>query len=471
MESQISGSRVASERVTEDVTFQGSEHVSLGVELELQILDRETGDLAPGAMRLLGACADEKIEGVSPEFLLSMIEVKTGVCQNVSEVKGQLFPLLRRVRNLSTSLGYEIALGATHPFSRVSMGAFFTDERYQRIQEQQGWQAYNEAVFGLHVHVGVPGGEQAIGAMNRIVQYLPHLLALSANSPFWQGVDTGFASARMRLFKPSAQAGLPPHFTGWNDFQRYCLVMQQAGAIEGTKDIYWDMRPRPATGTIEFRIFDAPATLSTLLGLAALSRALVVEALQLLADQPEMGRGDPGQFWLAAENRWRASLHGLRASCTRIPGEPCLPMAEDTALLLERLDPIARELGDAPFLRALETTSECGADRQRRIYRQTGDWQAVLGDMKSRWVHELEDDPLEQQSPLPSAVAGSAGGSERKGGLASESGLVNRYPADSQSINRTAMGADGVGDFSSKSVLPIRPAPERFDLARRSFTS
>src|SRR4029079_21963 len=120
---------------------------------------------------------------------------------------------------------------------------------------RQGWLAYHEAIFGLHVHVGVPGGEEAIGLINLLTPYLPHLLALSANSPFWQGVDTEWASARAALFRPAAHAGIPAHNATWDDFCRYADVMRRGRAISAVKDLYWDLRPRPDLGTIEFRIF------------------------------------------------------------------------------------------------------------------------------------------------------------------------------------------------------------------------
>src|SRR5262249_24760767 len=187
-----------------------------------QILDRDTGDLVPGAVRILDACAEEKIEGVSGEFLQSMLEVKTGVCRSVTEVRDALYPLLRRVRNIASSLGYDLAVGGTHPFGRARTNAIFPNERYQRLGKRQRRLAYQENPFGLHVHVGVPGADEALALITLLVQSLPHLLALSANSPFWQGVDTGFASGRVIMFRPSPHAGVPPHFPRWQDFRRYC---------------------------------------------------------------------------------------------------------------------------------------------------------------------------------------------------------------------------------------------------------
>jgi carboxylate-amine ligase len=358
--------------------------------VELQILDPETGDLVPGALRILDACAEEGIDGVAGEFLLSMFEVKTGVCRDLTEVKNSLTGLLRRVHCIARSLGYDLAVGGTHPFTRPSAGAIFPNERYRRIQKEQGWLASQEAIFGLHVHVGVPDGDRAMGVVNLLVPYLPHLLALAANSPFWQGVDTGFASVRTRMFHPSAHSGIPQHFASWADFGRYCSVLSESGVLESTKDLYWDILPRPQLGTVEFRIFDAPASLSHLLGLTALTRYLVVDTLRLLEARPELLVGDPCAFWLARENRWLASRYGLQAECARMPGLAPTSLMEDTSGLLERLTPRARASGEDRFLDCFRPMElfETGAARLRRLYRQSGDWRNVLDDMR-RWFREV----------------------------------------------------------------------------------
>src|SRR5262245_37855707 len=169
-------------RKPEELKFHCSPATTVGVELELQILDRESGDLAPGAVRILQACADEGLSGASAELMQSMLELKTGVCASVADVRSQLVPLLARVRNIATSMGFELAMAGTHPFHRMGQSVVFPDDRHQRIQDRLAWMIHQRVVFGLHVHVGMPDGETAIGVMNALVQHLPHLVALSANS-------------------------------------------------------------------------------------------------------------------------------------------------------------------------------------------------------------------------------------------------------------------------------------------------
>ena len=231
-------------RRSDDLTFQPSPETSVGVELELQIVDRETGDLAPGAVPILKACGEDAVPGVTAELMQSMIEVKTGVCHNLADARAQLWPSLQRLSNIASSLGYDLAIGGTHPFHRTSGSVVFPAERYERIQDRLAWLTSQRVVFGLHVHVGVPNGDLAIGVINLLVQYVPHLLALSANSPFWNGVDTGLASSRAALYGLLPHAGIPHYFSKWKEFRNYCQVMTACKAISSFKDHYIQIQRR-----------------------------------------------------------------------------------------------------------------------------------------------------------------------------------------------------------------------------------
>ncbi|MBY0526191.1 MAG: YbdK family carboxylate-amine ligase [Gemmataceae bacterium] len=357
----------------------------------LQILDRETGDLVPGAVPLLKACAQEGIREVTAELMQSMIEIKTGVCQNVTEVRDQLLPALRKVRNIAGSLGYDLAMSGTHPFHRTSNSVVYPAERYERIMDRLAWLTYQRVVFGLHVHVGVPGGDQALGAINQLVQYLPHLLALSASSPFWQGVDTGLQSCRAALYRLLPQAGVPEYFSRWKEFRSYVQVMSDCKAIRSFKDIYWDIRPRPDLGTIEFRVCDMPANLTTVLALVALTRCLVESSLRLQAERPQMRRGDVRRLWIATENKWLATRYGLEGMNIRTPSGKRGQLRQDTASLIERLLPLADEMGERRFLSPFQSLDayETGAARQRRLFRETGDGKAVVADLTRSLAEDL----------------------------------------------------------------------------------
>jgi carboxylate-amine ligase len=267
----------------------------------------------------------------------------------------------------------------------------FPHERYERILERLAWLAYQRVVFGLHVHVGVPSGDEAVGVMTLLTPYLPHLLALSANSPYWHEADTGLASARAALYNLLPHAGPPPFFEDWEAFCRYCRVMKGCQVIGSFKDIYWDVRPRPDFGTVEFRICDTPASMAVTLALVALTRCLVIWALRELERYPGLHRRDRRQNWIAVENRWLATRYGLAAPYIRTPAGDRRPLVLEVRDLLERLLPIARETGDEPFLVPLLPLErfELGSERQRRVYRESGSWQAVMDELSGGLAAEL----------------------------------------------------------------------------------
>jgi glutamate---cysteine ligase / carboxylate-amine ligase len=377
---------------SEELIFHPTPEPLLGVEIELQILDRDTYDLAPGAVRILKVCEEESVEGTSAELMQSMIEVKTGVCESVDQVRDQLFSRVKRVRNIASSLGYQLAMAGTHPFHRASTSTVFPAERYERIFDRLAWLTYQRVVFGLHVHIGMPNGDMAIGVINLMVQYLPHLIALSASSPFWEGVDTGLASSRIALYRLLPRAGIPPHFSNWKGFRGYYKVMTDCHSLSSLKDIYWDIRPRPDFGTIEVRVCDIPLTLTETLRLVALIHCLTISCLHLLEEHPGVRRGDIRRRWIAVENKWLATRHGLQAIYIRTPGGKRRPLASDLSQLIERLLPIARESGDERFLISFKPVDkiETGADRQRQRYRETGNWKTLLEDMAGQLSQDLE---------------------------------------------------------------------------------
>jgi len=376
----------------DSLIFKPSAATSLGVELEFQIIDPQTRDLAPGAVRILKVCEQEKLEGVTAELMQSMIEVKTGVCANVAEVKAQLYPRVRKLRNIASSLGYQLAMGATHPFNRGISGAVSPDARYGQIQDRLAWLTYQRVVFGQHVHVGMPSGDMALGVISMVIRYLPHLLAVTASSPFWHGEDTGLASSRSTLYGMLPHSGVPHYFRNWKEFRNFYRVMRDTNAIRSSKDIYWDIRPCPSLGTIEFRICDMPNTLSVALGVTALIQCLVVRAQRLIEERPHLVRGDVRRHWMAIENKWLATRHGLKAMHIRTPSGKRRLLSHDLNEQLDHLQPIAEEFGASPFLKAIRPNDkfETGAQRQRRLFLENGDWTELVDDMTASWAEEVK---------------------------------------------------------------------------------
>jgi carboxylate-amine ligase len=397
------------------MVFHPSATPTVGAELELMLLDPDSGDLAPGAVRLLQTCAEESIDNVSAELMQSMIELKTGVCGNVADVRDQLVGRLRRIRNIARSMGYQLAMSGTHPFHRPSNSAVSPSERYERLVDRLAYLIHQRVVFGLHIHVGLPSGDMALGVMNQLVQYLPHLLALSASSPFWQGVDTGLASCRTALYRTLPHSGVPRYFPRWKNFRSYFRVMRECGAIQSMKDIYWDIRPRPEFGTIELRVCDMPATLHTTFALVALVRSLAIASQRLLEERPQLQRGDIRRHWIAVENKWLATRYGLDAIYIRTPAGKRRPLRQDLSDLLDRLMPIARESGDDAFLSTLLPLDqfESGAERQRRIFRETGNARPLIDDLVASLSAELDAGT----SPgSPSSATGATRAGNRIGG-------------------------------------------------------
>ncbi len=389
-------------RLAEELAFHPSPEPTLGVEIELQILDRDSGDLAPGAIRILKACEDEKLEGISAELMQSMIEIKTGVCRNIEEVRSQLVPRLQRVRNIASSLGHELAMAGTHPFHKTATSTVFPAERYEKVLDRLGWLTYQRVSFGLHVHVGMPSGDMAIGAINLLLQYLPHLIALSSNSPFWQGVDTGLASSRMALYRLLPHAGLPMYFSNWKDFRGYCKIMKDCQTISSFKDIYWDIRPRPDFGTIEFRVCDMPSTMTEILRLVAFIHCLTIRGLRLLQERTRLRRGDIKRHWIAVENKWLATRYGLQAMYVRTPTGKRRTLIHDTTELIDHLLSIAAEVGEVAYLKQLKPVDklETGSERQRKLYRDKGNWKALVDDLVERMLLDLATfTPGGQSSP------------------------------------------------------------------------
>ena len=368
-----------------------TEAPTLGVELELPIIDRETGRLVPASRQLLRASAEESLPGIDAEVMQSMIEVKTGVCGDVVQVRHELLSRLRRLNEMAEGLGCGLALSGTHPFSRAERGWVFPAERYRRFARKAAGFVAQSQVFGLHVHVGVGSGDRVIGIMNLLVPYLPHLIALSANSPCWHGADTGMASSRLALGSHLPTAGMPPALNSWAEFLSFEQYMRAGRAIESLKDIHWDIRPRPDLGTIEIRICDAPPTLAAVWGLAALVRSLIVWLSRGLDENPAVGRHFRPRHWLAIENRWLAIRYGLAAECVELNGDR-RPLRQRIAELLERLEPVAHETGDAPFLAALEPVGgfECGSERQRRLRAESGGWGEVVRQLANDLAGELD---------------------------------------------------------------------------------
>jgi carboxylate-amine ligase len=356
------------------IEFNGSEGYTLGVEEELHIVDATTGELVPKIEEIMARLPEDLCEFVSYELFQSVLEIKTSVCQNVAEAEKQLRELRGRVNSWAAACGASLAAAGTHPFSLYRDQKITDQDRYKKVIKTLRWVAQREVIFGQHVHVAVPGPEEAIIAHNRLSEHAPLLLALSANSPFWQGMDTGFESTRVKIFETFPRAGMPPAFPDWESFESYVDLMVESGAMEDYTYCWWDVRPHPRIGTIELRILDTQTGLRPAVALTALTQCIVAQALE------EVGPQGPYDRDLAMENKWRASRHGMNAAFYDAVKKINVPAGDMARDLVEQLRPHSQDLGcEDELLDALEIVEGgTGSQRQREAYENSDDFLDVV---------------------------------------------------------------------------------------------
>lgn len=355
-----------------------SSQFTLGIEEEFQMVDRQTGQLCPHILTILEKGASYFGERIKPEMLQSAVEVVTGVCPDIPSARRELRELRQTLIHLLEEDGVSLISAGTHPEAHWPDQISMPNPRYVELEEDLQDIARSILIFGLHVHVGVESPELAIALMNQARNWLPQLLALSANSPFWGGRFTGIKSYRSVIWRPFPRNGVPDVFTSWHDFDSYVQTLIRTGCIDNGKKIWWDIRPHPFFNTIEFRICDMPARFDDSIALAALCQALVAK----LTWRSTHGVYEPViPRVLIEENKWRAMRYGLDGEILDFTGDRRLTMRESIHELLDFVDDVLDDLGsraEINYLRLLlDDPSGTGADRQIEIYRRTGSTHAV----------------------------------------------------------------------------------------------
>jgi carboxylate-amine ligase len=373
-----------------NIVFHGSERPTLGVEIEVQVVD-EAGALATdtAATKLLSELGDEP--GFKHELLECTVEVITDICPTVGEVRRDLGAKIDLLIDVAERFGYRILCSGTHPFSAWTDQTVSPDPRYHRLIEDCQWTARRLLIFGVHTHVGLRSGEEAIAVANSLATFIPHFLALSASSPFWQGRDTGLASTRSKVFESLPTAGLPYSMENWGQFQRFMRTLIGAGTIRSIREVWWDIRPHPGLGTIELRICDGIPSLDEVCAMVALSQSLVV----WIAERYNAGLQLPVHHaWTIRENKWRAARWGLDAEIIRDEEGNLLHLRRSIGDLVERLEPTAERLGCVRDLERVNAILERGtsATRQRERFSQTRDLASVV---------DLLVEEMRNGSPVP----------------------------------------------------------------------
>jgi len=341
---------------------------TIGVEEEYLLVDRETRDLVRDPPPTMMQECEDLLEGqVSPEFLRSQIEVGTRVCETVEEVREDL----RRLRSVVTGVAERYGLAAiaasTHPFADWTTQLHTNKERYHILASELQAVVRRLAICGMHVHVGIDDNDVRIDLMDQVAYFLPHLLALSTSSPFWQGHNTGLKSYRLTVFDALPRTGLPENFTSWGEYERHVKVLVDAGIIADASKLWWDVRPSARYPTLEVRIADIPTRLDDSITIAALYVSLLAMLYRRRLDNQ---RWRTYADMLVEENRWRAARYGFTEGLMDFGQGELVPYAELYEELIEITAEDAAELGCAAEVAAGRTILERGtsSDRQVEVY-------------------------------------------------------------------------------------------------------
>lgn len=355
---------------------------TLGIEEEFQLVDAVTGSLQSGIVPLMALAKAELGDHLKAEFLQCTAETVTGVCPSIAAGRAEAAHLRATVARMAESLGMQLISAGTHP-SDDWLGQDRTDHpRYEELDEQLQEVARSILIFGLHVHIGIENRDHLIEIMNQARNFIPHALALAANSPFWQGRVTGYQSVRTTIWQRFPRSGLPDVFSSYAELDRYVKMLVATNCIDDGKKIWWDLRPHPFFSTLEFRVCDMPATLDDTIAIAALFQALVAKLDWMRAR--DTGLHLYPTSWLN-ENKWRAARYGLDGNFIDYANLREIPTRDAIHELLDFVDEVVDDLGsryEMNYLRQLLDGSEgTGADRQLAVYDQTGDLTSV-----TRWL-------------------------------------------------------------------------------------
>ena len=358
------------------IDFAGSPRPTLGVEWEFALVDADSRDLSNEAAAVIADIGENP--HVHKELLRNTIEVVTGVCDTVADAMDDLRTTLTSTREVVRDRGMDLFCAGTHPFAEWAAQELTDGPRYAELISRTQWWGRQMLIWGVHVHVGISSAHKVMPIISSLLNHYPHLLALSASSPYWAGEDTGYASNRAMMFQQLPTAGLPFQFQTWREFERFVHDQKTTGIIDQVNEIRWDIRPSPNLGTVEVRIFDGVSNIRELSALVALTHCLIVDLDRRLDAGEQLPVMPP---WHVQENKWRAARYGLDAIIIQDADSNERLVTEDLDELLNRLEPVAKSLECADELAAVADIPRLGASyqRQRRVAEENdGDLRAVV---------------------------------------------------------------------------------------------
>jgi carboxylate-amine ligase len=368
-----------------EMNFTPSKDLSIGVELELQILNSRDFDLARDAADLIGLLEKSALPGaVKPEITESMVELNSSIHLGHDTLVAELKTIRDAVAQAARRLNVRIAGGGSHPFHSWADRRIYPTERFNHLLAVYGYLAKQFTIFGQHVHIGCPDGDTAVYLAHILSRYVPHFIALSASSPFQQGEDTAYQSSRLNTVSAFPLSGQVPFVHSWKEFLEYYDRMRGYGIVESMKDFYWDIRPKPEYGTVEIRVFDTPLTVERAALMAAYAQSL---ARHILADRPLAPSRDV--YLLYNYNRFQACRYGIESRIVDAYTQRQTGMKEDILGTLAVIAPHAAELGNAQALARLRAEIEGGrtdANWLRGIYKERGSLNDVARMQSDLWM-------------------------------------------------------------------------------------
>jgi glutamate---cysteine ligase / carboxylate-amine ligase len=373
------------------IAWTPSSGPTLGIEWEVQLIDAQTRLLRQDAGLVLAGLRGLEESGEHPkmrhELMQSTVEVVTGICGTVAEAKADLAMTIKELQRTAEPHGIVLAGAGTHPLSDWRDAKMAPSQRYSELVEQIQWPARRLQTMATHVHVGLRDADRAMPIVNALATYLPHLLALTASSPYWSGIDTGLASCRSVVFGSLPNTGPPPGLPDWKSFEDYMGTQLRAGTIRTIKEVWWDVRPHPDFGTIETRIADAVPTFREVGMLAAIVQCLV----QLFDAQLDRGYQLPCRSsWVIRDNKWRATRYGLDAVVITDDSGATAPLRDEVFELLRDLEPVAWRLGCVEELAVASEVLEYGAssERQRAVHAADADLTSVVDALVTEFAED-----------------------------------------------------------------------------------